>query len=40
MTADLETFRADFPGKVDPDHAVQPEWRAALRDVPRDLFVP
>ncbi len=40
MTADLETLRADFPGKVDPDHAVQPEWRAALRDVPRDLFVP
>ena len=40
MTIELETLRAEFPSLVDPDHTVEPQWRAALRDVPRDLFVP
>lgn len=40
MTPDLDALRADFVNKVDPEHAVAPGWRAALRDVPRDLFVP
>lgn len=40
MTMDLTALRAEFVDVVDPGRVVQPEWRAALRDVPRDLFVP
>lgn len=40
MTPDLDGLRADFADKVDPDHEVASEWRAALADVPRDVFVP
>lgn len=40
VTSDLNALRADLVNKVDPEQAVPSEWRAALRDVPRDLFVP
>lgn len=40
MTLDLSALRAEFVNMVDPQRAVAPGWRAALADVPRDLFVP
>jgi methyltransferase of ATP-grasp peptide maturase system len=40
VNADLEALRAAFPDKVDADHALPAEWRAALRAVPREVFVP
>lgn len=40
MTTDLETQRAQYVERVDPEHTLKAEWRAALRDVPHDLFVP
>lgn len=40
MTPELDALRADFVDRVDPGRAVAPEWRAALAEVPRDLFVP
>jgi methyltransferase of ATP-grasp peptide maturase system len=40
VTAELDALRAGFVDKVDPGRTVAPEWRAALADVPRDLFVP
>jgi methyltransferase of ATP-grasp peptide maturase system len=40
VTPDLEQLRAEFVNKVDPEHAFSAEWRAALAEVPRDVFVP
>jgi methyltransferase of ATP-grasp peptide maturase system len=40
VISELDALRADFVDKVDPGHAVTPDWRAALAEVPRDLFVP
>jgi methyltransferase of ATP-grasp peptide maturase system len=40
VTPQLDALRADFMHQVDPERAVAPDWRAALAEVPRDLFVP
>lgn len=40
MTLDLEALRAGLVHKVDPERAFSCEWRTALAEVPRDVFVP
>lgn len=40
MTPDLSAYRARFPDVVDPRRELGRHWREALRDVPRDAFVP